>query len=110
MLRLFLVPYPRDRDYASWCRSLVSRRLAASINAANVVSFFLWENRLNEVEEVLLFIKTSSAKADELRKVLESEHPYRVPAIIEISPEKVNTKYLEWVVETTGNEAFSGSD
>ncbi|MEM0348796.1 MAG: divalent-cation tolerance protein CutA [Candidatus Caldarchaeum sp.] len=102
MLRLFLVTYPRDRDYVSWCRSLVARRLAASINVAHVDSFFFWENRLNQVEEALLIIKTSSAKADELRKVLEMEHPYRVPAIIELAPEKVNTKYLEWVLETTG--------
>ncbi|MCX8202077.1 MAG: divalent-cation tolerance protein CutA, partial [Candidatus Caldarchaeum sp.] len=64
-------------------------------------SFFFWEGELKKEDEVILVIKTSEEKAPELKKVVSQEHPYRVPAIIEIPVADVNSSYLRWVEEMT---------
>ncbi|MCS7110203.1 MAG: divalent-cation tolerance protein CutA [Candidatus Caldarchaeum sp.] len=101
MISFLYVPFPADKDYASWCRSLVSRKLAASINVLPAKSFFFWEDQLKQEDEVILVVKTSKDKAPALKNVVEQEHPYRVPAIIEIPVADVNASYLRWVEEST---------
>lgn len=103
MICLLYVPFPSDRDYVSWCRSLVSRGLAASINAVQAKSFFFWANQLNQTDEIILIMKTSKEKAEALKKAVEAEHPYQVPAIIEIPVVDVNAPYLSWVRENTSS-------
>ncbi len=100
MLVVLLVTYPCDKDFVEWCKSLVERRLAACINIIDVKSVYLWENKTNIEDEVLLFIKTSRERAQELKKVIEAEHPYKVPEVVELSPVDVNKPYLEWVLDS----------
>ncbi|MEM0440510.1 MAG: divalent-cation tolerance protein CutA [Candidatus Caldarchaeum sp.] len=101
LICMLYVPFPADRDYAAWCKSLMERKLAASINALHGKSFLFWEGRLHVEDEIILVMKTSREKADELKKVVKAEHPYRVPAILELLLSDVNKDYLEWVMETT---------
>lgn len=98
---MLYIPFPKDRDYVGWCKSLISRRLAASINVLPAESFFFWESELRHEEEVIIIIKTSRDKVHDLKKTVESEHPYKVPAIIELAVVDANQSYLKWVEEST---------
>ncbi len=103
-LRIFLVTFPADRDALKWAKSLVERKLAACVNLLEVKSLYWWKGKIEEAGENLLLIKTSSGKSEELRRVIESEHPYSVPEIVELEVEKVNQPYLRWVLESIGEE------
>ncbi len=101
MITLLLVTYPANRDYLGWARSLVERGYAASVNLIPVKSIYFWQSSIHTDEEVLLLIKSDRRLAAQLKEVIAAEHPYSVPAIIELNPVDVNTPYLEWVSEVT---------
>ncbi|MEM4281330.1 MAG: divalent-cation tolerance protein CutA [Candidatus Caldarchaeum sp.] len=101
MMAVLLVTYPRDKDYAVWCRSLVERRLAACINLVGVNSVYRWDDSVVEDSEVLLLIKTSEEKVQQLKETIALEHPYKIPEIVELKPADVNQPYLQWVLDST---------
>lgn len=100
-LAILLVTYPSSGDYASWCRSLVERGLAACINIASIKSTYFWEGRVVEDEEVLLIMKTHPEMVEPLKEAVRREHPYSVPEIVELRPVDVNKPYLNWVTAST---------
>ena len=94
-----------QEDAERIARTLVEERLAACVSIAQgLMSIYWWEGKIEEAGENLLLIKTSSGKSEELRRVIESEHPYSVPEIVELEVEKVNQPYLRWVLESIGEE------
>jgi len=101
VMAVLLVTYPRAGNYMTWCRSLVERKLAACVNVVELKSFYRWEGRVHEDDEVLLIMKTSTAAVQALKETVAREHPYKVPSIVELSPVDVNKPYLEWVLEST---------
>ncbi|SER74139.1 divalent cation tolerance protein [Tranquillimonas rosea] len=76
------VPCP-DRDCAlSLARAAVAGRLAACANIYGpVTSVFTWNDAVEEEDEHVLTLKTVAARVDELATLLQTRHPYDVPAI-----------------------------
>jgi len=101
MMAVLLVTYPRTGNYMEWCRSLVERKLAACVNIVEVKSFYRWEGRVEEDDEVLLVMKTGAGRVQDLKETVAREHPYKVPSIVELNPVDVSKPYLEWVLEST---------
>jgi periplasmic divalent cation tolerance protein len=66
-----------------------------------VRSLYWWKNRLNDEEEFIALFKTSKEKAKELRNLIEKNHPYDIPEILEISIDKTSKPYLDWLIRTT---------
>lgn len=92
-----------DRDSAAaLARLLVEEKLAACVSLLpSATSFYIWEDRLNEETEVLLLIKTASARLDRLMELLAQRHPYQVPEIIALAADAVHPPYLQWVLQCT---------
>jgi len=44
----------------------------------------------------VVIFKTIEQKVEELKKFVEENHPYELPAIITFGPSEVNLPYLEW--------------
>ena len=66
-------------------RSLVEQGAAACVNVIpNVTSVFRWEGAVQVESELLLIIKTSAEKSVEVKELLEAEHSYEVPEIVEL--------------------------
>ncbi len=83
MLVVLMVTYPGDN--VKWCKRLVERKLAAFINIIDVKSVYRWENKTNIENEVSLSIKTGRERVQRLKKVIEAEHPYKMPEVVELS-------------------------
>jgi periplasmic divalent cation tolerance protein len=82
-------------------RTLVDERLAACVNLVNGVrSFFFWEGRLQEEDEVLLLVKTRRERYGELESRLRSLHSYTVPEILALPVEAGSPAYVAWVRES----------
>jgi periplasmic divalent cation tolerance protein len=83
-------------------QALVSERLAACVNrVSGVRSVYRWEGALQDEPEVLLIVKTSSARYQALEMRLKALHPYEVPEIIALPLSGGAPSYLAWLTAET---------
>ena len=77
---------------------LVERQLAACVNLVPAVeSIYRWQGTVETAVETLAIFKTTAAGYPDFEKVLAEMHPYEVPEIIALAPEKVAGPYRAWV-------------
>ena len=84
---------------AAFGRGAVERRLAACVTCLpGAFSYFRWESEaVGEEAEVLLFLKTDRRKLADLEQYFKTEHPYKVPEFIVLTPEAVSDAYGSWM-------------
>ena len=80
-------------------KKLLNDKKAVCVNVIkDVKSFYIEENNLNEINEVILIIKTNLSKKN-IEQVLTKIHNYEIPLIIELKTSLPNTKYHEWFLK-----------
>lgn len=78
--------------------ALVSERLATCVNrVTGMTSTYFWDGRLQDDAEILLIIKTTAARVDELAARLKVLHPYELPELVALPAAGGNEQYLQWV-------------
>ena len=78
---------------------LVERQLAACVNLVPAVeSIYRWQGKVEIATETLAIFKTTAAAFPAFERVLTEIHPYEVPEIIAVAPEKVMANYRDWVL------------
>jgi periplasmic divalent cation tolerance protein len=81
---------------------LIEQGLAACVNiGAPVTSVYRWEGRLEHGEELLLTIKTSTARYPALEAAIVDGHPYELPEVIAVPVTAGLNKYLAWIETCT---------
>ncbi len=83
-------------------KELIRQGLAACINFQNVKSLFLWEGKLEELNEVQLLIKTTHTKIEVLLMTISQLHSYQTPEIIYWKA-SASPSYKGWVTGVIGN-------
>jgi periplasmic divalent cation tolerance protein len=87
-------------------RTLVERRLiACGMVLPGGVSIYRWQGKVEETDEALVLLKTTSDRWDALAAVLPSLHPYEVPELIAVSVAGGHPPYLEWLIAETRDGA-----
>lgn len=80
-------------------RALVEERLAACVNVVpGVTSFYRWKGEVESDGELILLIKTSSAKLTVLRARWRELHSYDLPELVAVELEHGDPEYLDWVL------------
>jgi periplasmic divalent cation tolerance protein len=98
-----------DAAAARLARTLVDENLAACVSRSAVRSVYRWESgadapsdvskqKVCEEDEVMLVIKTSRSRVDEMEKRLLELHPFETPELIRIEPAHVDARYLAWLL------------
>jgi len=100
MYTVVLITAPR-RDAEKIARHLLERRVAACVNIADVKSLYWWEGKIEEDEEALLIVKTSTDKLNDLVKEVRAVHPYQVPEVVALPIIGGYKEYLSWVERET---------
>ena len=95
-IRLVLVTHPSKEHAERITRGVIDAKLAACVLVADVKSFYNWEGKLNEDDEVVTILKTSTDKVEMLEKYIETNHDYDVPAIISFQA-NANENYGNWL-------------
>ena len=95
-MRLLLVTHPNKEHAERITRGVIDAKLAACVLVADVKSFYNWEGKLNEDDEVVTILKTSTDKVTDLEKYIETNHEYDVPAIISFQA-NANENYGNWL-------------
>jgi periplasmic divalent cation tolerance protein len=79
-------------------RTLLDRRLiACGTMFPGARSLYRWEGRTADEREVMILLKTRSARVDSLRAAFEELHPYKVPEMLALPVEAGMDKYLAWI-------------
>jgi periplasmic divalent cation tolerance protein len=98
---VIFVAVGNSSDAALLAKSLVEKRLAACANLIpGISSWYWWEGRVNQDQEVLLIIKTSRDKFAALEKEVLRLHSYAVPEIIAVQIVEGSKNYLNWIEES----------
>ena len=93
-----LTTCPDDAAAAKLARALVESGLAACVTRVGPVhSTYRWQGAIQDEPEVLLVVKTVSARYPELEMRLKSLHPYEVPEIIALPLTATSADYLAWL-------------
>lgn len=94
-----------SNDAAVLAKSLVEKRLAACVNLLpGVASWYWWEGKVTEDQEVLLMMKTSRDKFAALEKEVLRLHSYAVPEVIALQIVEGSRNYLNWIEESLKGE------
>jgi periplasmic divalent cation tolerance protein len=82
-------------------RSLVEKRLAACVNVLpGLTSWYWWENKLTQDQEILMVIKSSREIFRELEKEVLRLHSYAVPEVVALPIVEGSMNYLSWIEQS----------
>lgn len=97
---MIISTFPSRESATGAARALVSERLAACANIAEVASVYSWEGKMEEGPEFLCVFKTPPRNRAALERRLAELHPYEVPEIARV-PASENGPYSRWLSEST---------
>lgn len=88
-----------DKDSAHQiAEMLVSHNLAACVNIVpGITSFYRWQGKIQNDDELLLIVKTRTDEFDRLSRTVAAMHPYDLPEIIAINITDGLRGYLKWI-------------
>ena len=84
-------------------QTVVKEKLAACVNVVpGVRSCYVWDSKLTWSNELLLLIKTTRGRFDQLKDRIKALHSYSVPEIVGVSIDDAFDKYIDWIDEHVG--------
>jgi periplasmic divalent cation tolerance protein len=84
-------------------QNVVSEKLAACVNVLpGIRSCYVWESKLTWSQELLLLIKTTRGRFDQLQNRIRALHSYAVPEIVGVTIDEAFDKYIDWIDECVG--------
>lgn len=79
-------------------QTVVNEKLAACVNVLpGIRSCYVWEKKLTWSDEVLLLIKTTRGRFDQLQDRVKSLHSYAVPEIVGMTIDQAFDRYADWI-------------
>ena len=84
-------------------QAVVTEKLAACVNVLpGIRSCYVWERKLTWSDEVLLLIKTTRGRFDQMQDRVKALHSYEVPEIVSVNIDDAFDKYIAWIDRQIG--------
>jgi len=99
---LILSTAPNREEAARIAELLVTERLAACVQVSPIESWYRWEGKVEQAEEVRLHIKTSDSLAEKVERRIAEIHSYSVPELVRIPLQGGAVSYLMWIESNVG--------
>jgi len=94
---IILTTFAKQDEAKPLIDSLLSKQLAACIQCFPIHSHYVWKGKVENNDEVMLFIKTMSSMYPEVEKEIKAHHPYETPEIVQIPITNGSQEYLSWI-------------
>jgi len=93
-----LVTAPDVKTARKLARAALEARLIACANLIpKIESHYRWQGKIESGTEVLLVLKTTTARLGALEKLIMAKHPYDTPEFLVMPISHGNKRYLDWV-------------
>jgi periplasmic divalent cation tolerance protein len=93
-----LVTAPDVKTARKLARAALEARLIACANLIpKIESHYRWQGKIESGTEVLLVLKTTTARLGALEKLIMAKHPYDTPEFLVLPISHGNKRYLDWV-------------
>jgi periplasmic divalent cation tolerance protein len=100
-LRLLLTTLASEEESKKLVRQLLEEQLiACGTLIPKAQSLYWWQGKIEEAAEVMVMMKTDEMTSLRCMERLAELHPYEVPEIILLDPERVSAPYAAWIKET----------
>ena len=76
---------------------LLKDKVCACIHISSINSFYSWNGKVENSNEVLMRIKTAKHLFNTVSKIITKNHPYEVPEIISTEIIYIEEKYKNWL-------------
>ncbi len=87
-----------DDEALRLVRALLDRRLiACGTVLPGGRSIYRWQGKIADEREVVVLLKTRSARLEAIKAAFAELHPYKVPELLAIAVESGLDRYLEWI-------------
>ncbi|KHA59268.1 cytochrome C biogenesis protein [Vibrio variabilis] len=90
-----------EENQQSIISGLLSKGLAACIQAIPIQSHYMWKGEVCCDDESLLVIKTKKSCYAELEQVIVELHDYEVPQVVQVPFVEGFNPYLTWIEQNT---------
>jgi len=96
--KIVLVSAPDLKTARRLAKAALRTRLIACANLVpKIESHYRWQGKIESSGEVLMILKTTTARLPALEKFILANHPYDTPEIL-VLPLEAGTKwYLKWL-------------
>jgi len=99
-MMLVFCTFPEMEKASEIAGEIVSTGHAACVNLLpGAESIYIWEGKIQRESEVLAIFKVKSAGFGKLEQAILASHPYDTPEIVAITADKVEPRYLDWVLK-----------
>lgn len=97
--------FPDRQSAHAMSERLLEKKLVACIQVQEIQSFYRWEEKHCQSNELLISMKTRSSLFSQIEEQIRLYHPYTTPQLIQIPIENGLKTYLQWIEnETAINE------
>lgn len=98
LYQIVLVTTPSMEVAQPLARTLLEEHLCACVNLIpQILSLYHWEGEIQQDQEVLMVIKTETAKYAALQQRILELHPYDTPEVVALDIAQGSEKYLAWI-------------
>jgi periplasmic divalent cation tolerance protein len=95
---LLLTTCPNMEVARALAQDLLENHLVACVNMLpHIHSLYLWQDKIMNDAEALLFIKTRREHYATIEQIFSQKHPYEVPELIALPIETGLPRYLAWM-------------
>ena len=94
---IIITTCPEKDSAKSIAKLLINNRLAACVQMFPIESMYIWQDRVFDENEIMLFIKTKKVLLDKISALIKKHHTYDVPEIIQIPITGGLPQYMRWI-------------
>ncbi len=89
--------YPKISEAKKLAKTLLIKNLASCIEFSKINSLYLWQQKIENSNEILVKIKTKNSNYNKIENVITTNHPYQLPQIISTKIDSAAKSYLDWI-------------